>query len=148
VRSRPAGPWAGQPLSAPPDEAVVLRYRSNLTDVREFTATQALRAGLPRHRVMDLVIAIAELAANTLAHTNGPGAVTFWATADEIIGQVQDQGHIEDPLVGKVRPAPDAPGGGRGLWLVHEVCDQVEVRSGQGGTTVRVHMRRVGTSRP
>ena len=142
MRSRPAGPWAGQPLSAPPDEAVVLRYRSNLTDVREFTAAQGLQAGLPRHRVMDLVIAIAELAANTLAHTSGPGAVTFWATADEIIGQVQDQGHIEDPLAGNVRPAPDAPGGGRGLWLVREVCDQVEIRSSQGGTTVRVHMRR------
>ena len=142
MRSRPPGPWAGQPLSAPPDGAAVLRYDRNLTDVREFTAIQASRAGLAPHRVMDLVIAIAELAANTLAHTNGPGAVTFWATADEIIGQVQDQGHIDDPLAGQVRPAPDAPGGGRGLWLVREVCDQVEIRTGQAGTTVRVHMRR------
>jgi anti-sigma regulatory factor (Ser/Thr protein kinase) len=142
VRSRPLGPWAGQPLSAPPAGAVVLRYDRNLTDVREFTAIQASRAGLSPDRVTDLVIAIAELAANTLAHTNGSGAVTFWATADEIIGQVQDQGYITDPLVGKVRPAPEAPGGGRGLWLVHEVCDQVEIRTGQAGTTVRVHMRR------
>jgi len=121
---------------------VVLRYGRNLTDVREFTASQASRADLAPDRVTDLVIAIAELAANTLAHTNGSGAVTFWATADEVIGQVQDHGHITDPLAGKVRPAPDAPGGGRGLWLVHEVCDQVEIRTGRAGTTVRVHMRR------
>jgi anti-sigma regulatory factor (Ser/Thr protein kinase) len=120
----------------------VLRYESSLTSVRDFTATRALRAGLPPHRVEDLVIAIAELAANTLAHTSGPGELTFWDTADEVVCQVQDQGEISDPLAGKIRPAPDAPGGGRGLWLVHEVCDQVEIRTGQPGTTVRVHMRR------
>jgi len=142
VRSRPPEPWAGQPLSVPPDGAEVLRYQSSVTSVRHFTANRALRAGLPPHRVEDLVIAIAELAANTLAHTSGPGEVTFWVTPDEVVCQVQDQGEISDPLAGTARPAPDAPGGGRGLWLVHEVCDQVEIRSGQAGTTVRVHMRR------
>jgi anti-sigma regulatory factor (Ser/Thr protein kinase) len=142
VRSRPPEPWAGLPLSVPPDGAEVLRYESSLTSVRDFTATRALRAGLPPHRVEDLVIAIAELAANTLAHTSGPGEVTFWVTANEVVCQVQDQGEISDPQAGKVRPAPDAPGGGRGLWLVHEVCDQVDIRTGQAGTTVRVHIRR------
>lgn len=142
MRSRPPEPRAGQPLSQPPHGAEVLRYVCSLTSVRDFTATRALRAGLPPHRVEDLVIAIAELAANTLAHTSAPGEVTFWATADEVVCQVQDQGEIGDPLAGKVRPAPDAPGGGRGLWLVHEVCDQVEIRTGQAGTTVRVHIQR------
>jgi anti-sigma regulatory factor (Ser/Thr protein kinase) len=142
VRSRPPRPWAGQPLSAPPDGAELLRYEGSLTSVRKFTAARAHRAGLPPDRVEDLVIAVAELAANTLAHTSGPGAVTFWVTPDEVVCQVQDQGQIGDPLAGKVRPAPDASGGGRGLWLVHEVCDQVEIRTGQAGTTVRVHMRR------
>lgn len=126
----------------PPRGAELLRYESSLTSVRNFAATRALRAGLPPHRVEDLVIAVAELAANTLAHTSGPGELTFWATADEVVCQVQDQGEMGDPLAGKVRPAPDAPGGGRGLWLVHEVCDQVEIRTGQTGTTVRVHIRR------
>ena len=142
MRSRPPGPWAGQPLSAPPDGAEALRYESSLTSVRKFIATRARRAGLPPHRVEDLVIAIAELAANTLAHTNGPGTVTFWANSDEVVCQVEDRGQISDPLAGNVRPAPDASGGGRGLWLVREVCDRVEMRSGEAGTTVRVHMRR------
>lgn len=142
MRPRPPGHWIGRPLSTPPDGAEKLRYTTSLTGVREFTAALAHRAGLRPHRVTDLVIAVAELAANTLAHTGGPGTVTFWATNDEVVCQVQDQGQITDPLAGKVRPAPDAPGGGRGLWLVHQVCDQVEIRSGQGGTTVRLHMRR------
>jgi anti-sigma regulatory factor (Ser/Thr protein kinase) len=87
-------------------------------------------------------MAVAELAANTLAHTSGPGTLTLWAVDDEVICQVQDQGQITDPLAGRLRPAPDAPGGGRGLWVVHQVCDQVEIRSGRAGTTVRLHMRR------
>jgi anti-sigma regulatory factor (Ser/Thr protein kinase) len=120
----------------------VLRYRAGLAGVRDFTAAWARRAGLPPHQVSDLVIAVAELAANTLTHTRGPGTLTLWTTDDEVICQVQDQGHITDPQAGRVRPAPDALGGRRGLWVVRQVCDRVEIRSGQAGTTVRVHMRR------
>jgi anti-sigma regulatory factor (Ser/Thr protein kinase) len=141
VRSTPPGPWAGQPLSAPPIWAEVFRYESDLSGVRTFTAAQARRGGLPSNRVRDLVIAISELAANTLAHAGGPGSVICWTTRDEVVCQVQDQGHISDPLAGKVRPAPDAAGGGRGLWLVHQVCDRVEIHSDADGTTVRVHMQ-------
>jgi anti-sigma regulatory factor (Ser/Thr protein kinase) len=142
MRSRSLGSWDGGPLSTPPDGAEVLRYRANLAGVREFTADRARRAGLPPRRVSDLVIAASELAANTLAHTSGPGTLTLWVTDDEVICQVQDQGQITDPLAGTVRPAPDAPGGGRGLWVVHQACDRVEIRTGPAGTTVRVHMRR------
>ena len=120
----------------------MLRYRASLAQVRKFTTARARRAGLPPHRVNDLVIAVAELAANTLVHTSGPGTLTLWITDDEVICQVQDQGQITDPRAGMIRPAPDAPGGGRGLWVVHQVCDRVEISTGQAGTTVRVHMRR------
>lgn len=74
---------------------------------------RARRAGLPPPRVNDLVIAVSELAANTLAHTRGPGTFTLWVTDQEVICQVQDQGQIIDPLAGRLRPAPDAPDGGR-----------------------------------
>jgi anti-sigma regulatory factor (Ser/Thr protein kinase) len=120
----------------------VLQYRANLAEVRTFAARRALRAGLPPRRANDLVIAVSELAANTFVHASGPGTLTMWVTDDEVICQVQDQGQITDPQAGMVRPASDAPGGGRGLWLVHQVCDQVEIRTGQAGTTVRVHMLR------
>jgi anti-sigma regulatory factor (Ser/Thr protein kinase) len=142
VRSRPSGPWADQPLSTPPSGSEVLRYRSNLSGVREFTAAWAHRAGLPPGQVNDLIIAAAELAANTLTHTTGPGTLTLWTTDEEVICQVEDQGHITDPLAGSIRPAPDASGGGRGLWVVHQVGDRVEIQTGPAGTTIRVHMRR------
>jgi anti-sigma regulatory factor (Ser/Thr protein kinase) len=134
--------WVAGPLSTPPDDAEVLRYRTNLAEVRMFTAARALRAGLPPGRADDLVIAVAELAANTLIHTGRPGTLTTWVTDDEIICQVQDRGQITDPQAGMAQPAPDAPGGGRGLWVVFQVCDHVEISTGQAGTTVRVHMLR------
>jgi hypothetical protein len=98
-------------LSTPPDDAEMLRYQANLAEVRKFTAARALRAGLPPGRANDLVIAVAELAANTVVHTSGPGTLTIWVTDDAIICQVQDQGQITDPQAGMVRPAPDARGG-------------------------------------
>jgi anti-sigma regulatory factor (Ser/Thr protein kinase) len=140
--------WADGPRSTPPDNAEVLRYRASLAVVREFTSARARRAGLPPHQVNDLVIAVAELAANTLAHTSGPGTLTLWVTDDEVICQVQDQGQITDPLAGRVLPAPDADGCGRGLWVVHQVCDLVEIRTGTAGTTIRVHMRRSAGDEP
>jgi anti-sigma regulatory factor (Ser/Thr protein kinase) len=134
--------WLAGTLSTPPDDAEVLRYRANLAEVRMFTAARALRAGLPPGRANDLMIAVAELTANTLIHTSEPGTLTIWVTDDELICQVQDEGQITDPQAGMLRPAPDAPGGGRGLWVVYQVCDQVEISSGRAGTTVRVHMLR------
>jgi anti-sigma regulatory factor (Ser/Thr protein kinase) len=142
ARPRSSESWAGGPLSRPPDDAELLQYRTNLASVRAFTADRARRAGLAPWRVSDLVIAVSELTANTLAHTSGPGTLTMWATDDEVICQVQDQGQITDPLAGRARPAPDAPGGARGLWVVYQTCDRVEIRTGPAGTTVRVHMRR------
>lgn len=141
MRSSPPGPWAGQPLSAPPEGSAVHQYRANLSGVREFTAAWAHRAGLAPRMVSNLVMAVAELAANTLRHTAGPGTLTLWTTDEEVICQVQDEGQITDPLAGSVLPAPHSAGGGRGLWLVRQVGDGVEIRTGPAGTTVRVHMR-------
>jgi anti-sigma regulatory factor (Ser/Thr protein kinase) len=87
-----------------------------------------------------LVIAISELAANTLRHTDSGGTVQIWQTEDEIICQVIDTGQITDPLAGH-RPRSDELLGGNGLWIVNQVCDLVQARTGRAGTTTRLHMR-------
>jgi hypothetical protein len=40
-------------------------------------------------------------------------------------------------LVGRVRPGTDACSG-RGVWLVNQLCDLVQIRSAPGGSVVRV----------
>jgi anti-sigma regulatory factor (Ser/Thr protein kinase) len=129
---------AARPLSPPPSHAERLAYSADLHSVREFVAGHAERSGLDPDRAAELVLAVAEVAANTLRHASGAGIVSVWRTESEISCQVTDAGQIRDPLVGRRRP-PDVTG--LGLWVVHQVCDLVELRSGQGGTAVRMHMR-------
>jgi anti-sigma regulatory factor (Ser/Thr protein kinase) len=130
-----------RPLASPPSDAQLLAYSDDLRGVRHLVSLQAELAGLSPARAGDLLIAVGELAANTLAHSTGTGTLTTWTTGTEIVCQVSDSGYIADPLAGRLRPAPEAARGGRGLWLVHQLCDLVQVRTGQDGTTVRVHVR-------
>jgi anti-sigma regulatory factor (Ser/Thr protein kinase) len=132
-------PGCDQPLPRPPAHAETLGYRDDLRQVRGFVATRAKGAGLAARRIPDLVTAIGELAANTLRHTGGGGTVQVWRTSEEIICQVADTGHITDPLA-RYRVRSDELPGGNGFWLVNQVCDLVQARTGQAGTTTRLHM--------
>jgi anti-sigma regulatory factor (Ser/Thr protein kinase) len=127
-------------LSGPPAHAETLSYSDNLGIVRKFVSSAARGAGMAPARVTDLVIAISELAANTLRHTPGGGTLRIWPSAGEIICQVDDSGQITDPLA-RHRAPSDEVSGGQGLWLVNQVCDLVQARSGPAGTTTRLHMR-------
>jgi anti-sigma regulatory factor (Ser/Thr protein kinase) len=124
-----------------PEPVATLRYREDQAAVRAITAQQARAAGLPPDRVTDLVIAVGELTANTLAHTRGPGTLAIWSTSSQVICQVSDTGRIADPLAGTLQPGPGSARRGRGLWVVHQLCDLVQLRTGGSGTTVRLHMR-------
>jgi anti-sigma regulatory factor (Ser/Thr protein kinase) len=127
------------PLPAPSHEAMFHTYRTDLSEVRALVLKHARDAGLTDARANDLVLAVSEVAANTLRHTRSRGTLTICHTPDEIICEIHDEGTITDPLAGRRRPAPDALGG-HGLWLVHQVCDLVELHSDETGTTVRMHM--------
>ena len=125
------------PLSRPPARAQRFDYTSDLRSVRASVSRYAQDAGLTADRLPDLVIAVGEVIANTLRHTSGGGTVCIWHTRSEVICQVSDTGHITDPLVGLRRPLGP---GGLGLWVVNQVCDLVELRTGKRGTTIRMHM--------
>jgi anti-sigma regulatory factor (Ser/Thr protein kinase) len=127
------------PLPPPPHGAMSHTYRSNLSEVRALVLEHARAAGLSEARASDLMLAVSEVAANTLRHTSSDGTLTSWHDHAEIVCQVRDKGIITDPLAGRRRPPRDADGG-HGLWLVHQVCDLVELRSDTSGTTVRMHM--------
>jgi anti-sigma regulatory factor (Ser/Thr protein kinase) len=132
-------PDCERPLPPPPATAETLRYKTDLRPVRQLVASHVRRVGLPGERATDLVLAASELAANTQRHTEAGGMLHIWHTAVEILCQIRDQGWITDPLAGRARRPPDERG--HGLWVVNQVCDLVELRTGQAGTTVRLHMR-------
>lgn len=130
-----------RPLPASPERAATLAYRADLSAPRAYAARRASQLGLSPDRVIDLVLAVGELTANTFRHTGAGGVLSIWvAGGNELVCQVQDTGHITDPLAGRRRPAPDEDSG-HGLWTVHQLCDLVEVRSDASGTVTRLHMR-------
>jgi anti-sigma regulatory factor (Ser/Thr protein kinase) len=121
-------------------DAMTFVYTTNLSEVRVLAETRAREAGLAEDRVIDFVIAVSEVAANTVKHAHSPGSMEIWSDAGEIVCEIRDGGVIADPVtVGRQPPAADASGG-HGLWLVHQICDKVELRSSSGGTTIRLHM--------
>ena len=148
-KRRPSrGYWAdaGAPpeaeLPPPPAAAEFIAYRTHLSPVRALVDRYAEAAGLLADRRADLVLAVSELAANTLTHTAGGGMAHIWTSGHEILCQVHDGGWITDPMAGRKRPPPDSDG--QGLWVVNDVCDLVETRSGPAGTTTRLHIRLPG----
>src|SRR5690348_9612617 len=92
-------------------------YTTDLAAIRAVVHRYAIEAGLPEARAIDLVLAVSEVAANTVRHAKSPGCLKIWYDARQIICQIQDEGMITDPLAGRRRPSLDAQGG-HGLWIV------------------------------
>ena len=116
-----------------------MNFTTDLAAVRAVVHRYATDAGLSEARVVDLVLAVSEIAANTVRHAKSAGTLEIWHDATELVCQMRDEGHITDPLAGTRPPEAEALGG-HGLWLVNQVCDRVEIRSGAAGTTIRLHM--------
>lgn len=130
------------PLPEPHTVVHGMPFGESMIDaVRRAVERHAARAGLPARRRDDLVLAVNELATNSIRHGGGYGRLRLWAEEDRVVCEVRDRGAIEDPLAGRRRPKPRQPSG-YGLWLANQVCDLVQVRSLSTGGVVRLHMRR------
>jgi anti-sigma regulatory factor (Ser/Thr protein kinase) len=116
-----------------------LTFTTDLSAVRAMVRRRAGEAGLSDARAMDLVIAVSEVAANTVQHARSAGTLDIWYDTQEIICQVRDAGVIRDPMAGTQAPQPDALAG-YGLWIINQVCDKVDLHSDETGTIIRMHM--------
>jgi anti-sigma regulatory factor (Ser/Thr protein kinase) len=133
-----AEPYA-RPLPASPDDAPCIAFqRGGLGSLRAFVTAQAQRAGLGQRQASALVAAINELATNSLQHGGGQGELRVWTDDGWLLCEVSDQGHLTEPLAGRLPPAPD---GGAGLWLANQLSDLLQIHSSPAGTVVRVHQK-------
>jgi len=137
---RAQGPFTGS-LPSPPAEREELAFTAHgLGAIRSLVAEEGARAGLAEISREDLVLAVNELVTNSVQYGGGGGTLRIWREPEELVCEVRDRGFIRDPLVGRLPPPVDQYGG-RGLWLVNQLCDLAQIRSSPDGTTVRVHMR-------
>jgi anti-sigma regulatory factor (Ser/Thr protein kinase) len=111
----------------------------DLADLRHAVAGWAADGGMRSPRLELLVLAVNELTTNSVEHGGGQGELLLWRESDALLAEVRDGGYIPEPLVGRIPPEQQQRGG-RGVWLVNQVCDLVQIRSTPDGTAVRVHM--------
>jgi anti-sigma regulatory factor (Ser/Thr protein kinase) len=117
-----------------------LAFHGDLAGLRRFIVKEARSAGLGREKSVELEWVANEIATNVLRHGFGRATVRTWRGVTEFICEISDSGRgIEDPLAGHLPPAPDQEFGS-GLWLAHQLCNVVDVRSSTSGVMVRLHV--------
>jgi anti-sigma regulatory factor (Ser/Thr protein kinase) len=128
-----------QSLPPPPDSVDTFAFDvTELHDLREFVFAHARAFGLDPDHAAELVLAASEIATNSVAYGGRHGAISVWGDGDCFLCEIHDHGHITDPLIGRLRPTEHEQGG-YGIWLAHQMCDLVQIRSTTDGTTVRLH---------
>ncbi len=134
---------AGNGLGGPPlppapmnDDAFVPFSTEGLRGLRRHLAIAARKVGVAKGRIPDLLLAIDEIASNSILYAGG-GSLGVWAEGGRLVCEVRDRGFIDNPLVGRRRPRATQERG-RGIWLAHQVADLLQLRSYPTGTTVRI----------
>ena len=130
------------PLTEVPPNADTLwfSFPGDLAAVRCVVRAHAARAGLDRDQIDAIVLAADEIAANGLHYGGGRSELRVWHTDDVVTCEVESAGRFEAPLAGREQPTM-FDDHGRGLWLVNQLCDLVQVRSLATGSIVRIHLR-------
>jgi len=127
-----------RPVPARPADAATMSFQiGRLRRVRAFVAAQATHAGLDPESSAAMVLAVTEIATNSLRYGGGHGELCAWVQDGSLVCEVSDRGHITSPLVGRVQPVLDGQGGA-GMWVANQLCDLVQIFSSSRGTTVRV----------
>jgi len=90
------------------------------------------------------VVAVNEIATNSIHHGGGRGNLTIWQEASAVVCEIGDRGRFDNALADRERPS-DTVAGPRGLWLANQLCDLVQIGSLRDGTVVRLHKGRGAT---
>jgi anti-sigma regulatory factor (Ser/Thr protein kinase) len=119
---------------------VVLHFTmAELPTVRELIKKAAHEGGLSAARTADLVLVVNELAANAILHAGGGGSVVVEQVPGGVAVVVRDQGPGLPADIATELPDPDVIGG-RGLWLVRRLCQQITFASSPAGSSVSLVM--------
>jgi anti-sigma regulatory factor (Ser/Thr protein kinase) len=112
--------------------------REEITQVRHEVADRVTAAGLTGDRLHGFVLAVNEVITNVVLHAGGRGRIVLRVDGDDAHCAVSDSG---PGMPERFRVAPGSTPatseiGGRGIWLAHQLCDEVTVDTGPLGTVV------------
>lgn len=123
--------------------------RDEITIVRHQVSDRLGGTRLSGDRLQGFVLAVNEVITNVVLHTGGDGRLVLWLGEGSVWCTVTDTGPgIPDRYVDEPPEVPEAYDvGGRGIWLAHQLCDEVTVATGPIGTTVGLRMALPGIDR-
>ena len=138
LRMAAGEPW---PLTAPRAPVIEHAYHGDLRALRQDLAADPLISELDDRRRDDLVFAVNEAVTNAVRHGNGGEEMTarVWRADGRVVCEVATTTRVDDPYAGRRRPSADALDG-RGLWLINQLCDLVELRCDDDGMRLRLHI--------
>jgi anti-anti-sigma factor len=136
-------------LAPRPAERLALRvpaHARRVSGLRREVLGWLERSGVEDDVVHDIVLACGEACANAVEHAYAGGAAGLvevdvaWDGPSEIVLEVRDHGRWRPPR-------PDPGDRGRGLMIMRELMDAVEVEAGEEGTAVMMR-RGISTAGP
>ncbi|KHD78603.1 anti-sigma regulatory factor [Actinoplanes utahensis] len=127
--------------AAPPREWPVLLDRTfgpdDITLLRHEATGLLVAAGLAGDRLDGYVLALNEVITNVVLHAGGQGRIVLKIEDGSMWCVVTDSGPgIPGAYLDGVRTPETFQVGGRGLWLAHQLCDEVTTATGPIGTSI------------
>jgi serine/threonine-protein kinase RsbW len=110
-----------------------------ITATRHAVSRCAAGVGLTGWRLEGFVFAVNEIVTNAVRHGGGAGSLRMWSADGSLWVEISDRGPGAPPdrLAPTALPSSKATGG-RGLWLARYFSDEYTVRTGPGGTSIRL----------
>lgn len=130
------------PLPVPDTGVLCVPFdRETLAHVRAVIAQFAHENDLKPAERIDLHLAVGEAVGNAVKHGGGSGMLRIWRATGEVVADVVCyEGRFDDVMRGYL-PPPALGESGRGMWVIRQLCDWVEIRPCSSGSTVRMHLR-------
>lgn len=93
---------------------------------------------MPAARIY-FVVAVQEIVTNAVRHGGGSGKLRLWYDRD-LLCEITDHGggFPSTPDLDRTTPPTATAHGGRGLWLAQQATTELAIRSGTGGSAVRL----------
>ncbi|MFE7093095.1 ATP-binding protein [Streptomyces erythrochromogenes] len=133
-----------QPISVQEEGELLLESRFCAADLARTRIQVELHTSritpLSEPRRAQFVLAVHEVMCNAVRHGGGEGTIRLFRKADSLCCRVDDQGPgFDENTIPLTQPSLDAPAG-RGLWLVRELTDRMDVARCAGGAGITFAM--------